>query len=403
MTRRVVVTGIGVFSPLGVTLAAFEENLFNGMCAIKPGTYAYEDALSVTLPVAAIDNGAEVLAALGRDMARADPYSQYAVAAAELAIAHSGITFSEDIARRTATLIGTGIGGQQSSDDTHYQMLRRDRRPHPLTILRIIPNAASSHISIRHHLTGPSFAISSACASGAHAIGMAADMIRNGHADAAVAGASEKVLTYGALEAWRAMHILSSDMCRPFSKDRNGLVIGEGCAVLVLEEYEAARARGANIHAEIIGFGMNADGNDMINPSMEGAAGAIQLAMRSVHLDDPSALYINAHGTGTLLNDPTETRAIRHTFGADAERIAISSTKSMHGHLLGAAGAIEAVVSILALRANRVPPTLHLDHPDPVCDLDYTPNETAERNISVALSNSFAFGGQNAVLAFGQV
>lgn len=403
MTRRVVVTGLGVFSPLGTTLEAFEANLFNGQCAIKPGTYAYEDELSVTLPVAAIDDGDSALEALGRDMARADPYSRYSVAAAEMAIAHSGIEFTENLASRTATLIGTGIGGQQSSDDTHYQMLRKGRRPHPLTILRIIPNAASSHISIRHGLTGPSFAISSACASGAHAIGMAADMIRNGHADAAIAGASEKVLTYGALEAWRAMHILSSDMCRPFSKDRNGLVIGEGGAVLMLEEYEAAKARGAVIHAELIGFGMNADGNDMINPSMNGAANAMRLALRDVTIKDPSALYINAHGTGTLLNDPTETKAIRNVFEIDADKLIVSSTKSMHGHLLGAAGGIEAIAAITALKTNQVPPTINLENPDPDCNLNYTPNETQARQLEIVMSNSFAFGGQNAVLAFGRV
>jgi len=403
MTRRVVVTGIGVFSPLGITLEAFERNLFEGHCAIKPGTYAYEDDLSITLPVAAIDDGEDAIAALGRDMTRADPYSRFAVAAAEMAISDSGIEFTPEVAARTATLIGTGIGGQQSSDDTHYQMLRKGRRPHPLTILRIIPNAAASHISIRHNLTGPSFAISSACASGAHAIGMAADMIRNGHADAAVTGASEKVLTYGALEAWRAMHILSSDMCRPFSKNRNGLVIGEGGAVLMLEEYDAAKKRGAHIHGEIIGFGMNADGNDMINPSMEGAATAMDLAIRGLAIDDPSALYINAHGTGTLLNDPTETKAIRKTFGADADKLIVSSTKSMHGHLLGAAGGIEAVAALFALKNNQVPPTLNLDDPDPDCDLNCAPNETVKRPLTHALSNSFAFGGQNAVLAFGKV
>lgn len=406
-SRRVVVTGMGAVSPLGIDLKTIKDNLFSGVSAIAPRTYEYDAELSITLPVAAVEGVVEgadaLLSGLGRDMARADPYSRFAAAAADLAIVDSGLEFSGDLAARTATIIGTGIGGQQASDDTHYNMLRKGRRPHPLTILRIIPNAAASHISIRHGLTGPSYAISSACASAAHAIGMCADMIRNGHADAGIAGASEKVLTYGALEAWKAMHILATEQCRPFSKNRNGLVIGEGSGVFVLEDYEHARARGARIYAEITGFGMNADGNDMINPSMEGAANAMRLALQDVIINDPSAVYINAHGTGTLLNDPTETSAIRDVFGADAEALVVSSTKSMHGHLLGAAGGIEAIASIMALGEGKVPPTINLENPDPACDLNYAPNDAIERPIKVALSNSFAFGGQNAVLAFGQV
>jgi len=403
VSARVVVTGMGLASPLGHRLDDFRENLFAGTCAIRPQTYSQAEDLSLTLPAAAIADADALCANLGRDMARADPYSRFAVAAAEAAIADSGIDFSVDgLAARTATLIGTGIGGQTASDDTHYQMLRKGRRPHPLTILRIIPNAAASHLSIRHGLTGPSFAIASACSSGAHAIGMCADMIRNGHAVAGLAGASEKVLTYGALEAWKAMHILASETCRPFAKTRNGLVIGEGAGVLMLEDFDHAQKRGARIYAELAGFGMNADGNDMINPSAEGAAGAMGLALRNIAIDDPSAVYINAHGTGTLLNDPTETKAIRMTFGADADRLIISSTKSMHGHLLGAAGGIEAIAAISALNANIVPPTVNYDEPDPACDLDYCPNRAQERRLSLALSNSFAFGGQNAVLAFTQ-
>jgi len=211
------------------------------------------------------------------------------------------------------------------------------------------------------------------------------------------------VLTFGALEAWKAMHIVSDELCRPFSKNRKGLVIGEGAGVLVLEEYEAAKARGAKIYAELVGFGMNADGKDMINPDVNGAAGAMRIALETVKIDDPSAVYINAHGTGTLMNDPTETKAIRDVFGADADNLVVSSTKSMHGHLLGAAGGIEAIASILALKNGVVPPTINYDEPDPACDLDYAPNEAKERKIDVAISNSFAFGGLNAVLAFKRV
>jgi nodulation protein E len=269
--------------------------------------------------------------------------------------------------------------------------------------LKFIPNAPSSWMSIRYGLNGPAFAISSACASGAHSIGVAGDLIRNGVADAALAGASEAIMTYGALETWKAMHILSDELCRPFSKNRKGLVIGEGAGVLVLEDYEAAKKRGAKIYAELAGFGMNADGKDMINPAVEGAAGAMKLALSGVGAVDPAAVYVNAHGTGTLLNDPTETKAIRATFGADADKLVVSSTKSMHGHLLGAAGGIEAIAALKALQEGVVPPTINYDEPDPACDLDYCPNEARARRIDLALSNSFAFGGLNAVLAFRRV
>jgi nodulation protein E len=281
-------------------------------------------------------------------------------------------------------------------------MLKNGRRPHPLTILRIIPNAPASHLSIRHGLKGPAFAVSSACASGAHAIGVCADIIRSGAADLGLAGASEAVLSYGPLEAWKAMHIMSDDLCRPFSKTRKGLVIGEGAGILLLEEFERARARGANIYAELVGFGMN-DGKDMINPAVEGATAAIRSALDHVKIGDARGVYVNAHGTGTLLNDPTETQAIRAAFGAGADELIVSSTKSMHGHLLGAAGGVEAIASILALKRGVVPPTINYDERDPSCDLDYAPNEARERRLDFAVSNSFAFGGLNAVLAFARV
>ncbi len=412
MSRRVVVTGMGIYSPLGTNISDLRDNLFNGVSAIKPQTYEYRDSeFSITTPAAAIEDKDDILKTLGRDVQRGDLYAQFAVAAADQAIKDSGLDFTKGansdansaLGKRTATIIGSGIGGQHTSDVTQYNMLVKKRRPHPLSILRIIPNAAASHVSIRYGLTGPSFAIASACASAAHSIGMCAELIRTGMADVGIAGAGEKVLSYGALEAWKAMHILADEQCRPFAKDRNGLVIGEGAGILVLEDYDHARARGASIHGELIGFGMNADGNDMINPSLEGGVGAMEMALRDVTIKDASKLYINAHGTGTLLNDPTETKAIKTVFDYEAERLIVSSTKSMHGHLLGAAGAIEAIASILALQNNIVPPTINLHHPDPDCDLNYAAHDAVERPLDVALSNSFAFGGQNAVLAFGKV
>ncbi|MEO0400515.1 MAG: beta-ketoacyl-[acyl-carrier-protein] synthase family protein [Pseudomonadota bacterium] len=403
MTRRVVVTGLGAVCATGANVKEFWENGKNGVCGIETRTIHSDDGLSITVPVAQMDGFEERGKALGRDFARADLFSRYAAAAADEAVADAGIEFDGEIGVRTATIIGTGIGGQHSLEQTYIDMLCKGKRPHPLTVLRLIPNAAASLLSIRFGLSGPSFAISSACASGAHSIGVAADMIRFGSADAAVAGATESVINKGNLDAWKAMHILSDSVCRPFSKNRKGLVIGEGAGVLILEEYERAKARGAKIYAEIVGFGMNADGKDMINPAVEGAAGAMKIALDGVAVDDPSAVYINAHGTGTLMNDPTETAAIRDVFGADADALAVSSTKSMHGHLLGAAGGVESIMAIMALQEGVVPPTINYDEPDPACDLDITPNEARARKVDLTVSNSFAFGGLNAVVAFAKV
>ncbi|MEM8771598.1 MAG: beta-ketoacyl-[acyl-carrier-protein] synthase family protein [Pseudomonadota bacterium] len=399
MTRSVVVTGLGVVSPIGADVQSYWNGLASAKCGIEKQAFSLED-LSITLPGARIGDIEDRIAALGPALKRADRVSQMAALAADEAIANAGLEVDEDLGLRTACIIGSGIGGQYSFDSAYYDMLRKDKRPHPLTILRVIPNAPASHVSIRHGLRGPCFAISSACSTGAHSIGTCADIIRSGAADVGIAGASEAVLTYGALEAWNAMRILATETCRPFSKNRNGLSIGEGAGIVILEEEEAAKKRGANILARLAGFGMNADGKDMINPSMEGAAGAMQVALKDVRIADASAVYVNAHGTGTFLNDPTETKAIRHVFGADADKLIVSSTKSMHGHLLGAAGGVESIAAILALNENVVPPTIHLDEPDPECDLDYAPNAAVERKLDLAISNSFAFGGMNAVVAF---
>lgn len=399
MDRRVVVTGMGVVSPIGADVPSFWSGLSTGKCGIEKRAYALDD-LTLTVPTAAVDNIEDRLSTQSRDLARADRVSQLAVLAAAEAVENSGLEINDELSPRAACIIGTGIGGQGTFDKSYENILRKGRKPHPLSILKIIPNAPASHISIQYGMRGPAFAISSACASGAHAIGVCADLIRTGSADVGLAGASEAILNFGALEAWRAMHILASDTCRPFSKNRNGLVIGEGAGVLVLEEESHARDRGANILAHVAGFGMNADGNDMINPAVDGAAGAMKLALNGLSIDDPSKVYVNAHGTGTLLNDPTETKAIRMVFGAGADELLVSSTKSMHGHLLGAAGGIETIASILAMQNGASPPTINYDEPDPECDLNYTPNEVVEREFSMAISNSFAFGGLNAVVAF---
>ncbi|MDZ7628039.1 MAG: beta-ketoacyl-[acyl-carrier-protein] synthase family protein [Parvularculaceae bacterium] len=403
MARRVVVTGLGGLCATGANVAEFWANAKRGFCGISRRTLTAGEDFSITLPIAPIDGFEARLEGLGRDVGRADRFSQLAVAAADEAVKDSGLDFAGGLGRRTAAIIGTGIGGQQTFDAGYLAMLKHGRKPHPLSILKIMPNAPASHLSIRYGLNGPAFALSSACATGAHSIGVAADLIRHNAADAALAGASEAVLTYGGMETWKAMHIMSDELCRPFSKNRKGLIIGEGAGVLVLEEMEVAKKRGAKIYAELVGFGMNADGKDMINPAVEGAAGAMKMALANTAGVDPSTVYINAHGTGTLLNDPTETKAIRSVFGADADKLIVSSTKSMHGHLLGAAGAIEAIAAIKALEEGIVPPTINYDEKDPNCDLDYCPNEARERRVDLAVSNSFAFGGLNAVVAFQRV
>lgn len=403
MTRRVVVTGMGVVSAIGIGKDAYWQSLRNGTGGIGDCTALWtRDERGETFKPVVAEVKSFDASPLGIEVARMDRFTQMAVMAADEAIADSGLSIGDEDPKRIATIIGSGIGGHETQDEAYYGMLIRGKRVHPLTVLRTISSSAPSLLSIRYGLRGPAFAIASACASGAHAIGVSTDLIRSGAADMGLAGAAEACLTYGCLMAWNAMHIMSSGVCRPFSKNRDGLVIGEGAGILVLEEYEHAVARGADIYAEVLGFGMNADAKDMLNPSVDGATGAMELAMADLTLPEPSRVYVNAHGTGTLANDSTETKAIRAVFGTAADGLALSSTKAMHGHLLGAAGAVEAIASILTLREAFVPPTINLDEPDPQCDLDYMPNVGQGREIDLAISNSFAFGGLNAVLAFGK-
>jgi nodulation protein E len=292
------------------------------------------------------------------------------------------------------------VGGQSTQDIGFQEVYKLGHnRVHPLTIPKTMANAGASHISMEFGITGPSFTISTACSSAAHAIGQAYWMVRSGATDLAISGGSEAPFSFGILKAWEAMRVVSPDTCRPFSKDRHGMILGEGAAMLVLEPLEAARARGARIHAEIVGFGMSADAGHITQPSAEGAARAMRAALRDAALAPEQIAYINAHGTGTAANDPTETAAIRAVFGAHAGRLAVSSTKSMHGHALGASAALECVATALALRDGLLPPTANYREPDPECDLDVIPNQARVARVEYALSNSFAFGGLNAVLA----
>ena len=401
--RRVAITGLGAICAVGRTTPAFWESLVAGRCGIGPIRSADCSALR-------FKNGAEIsdyTHAPYFDDKRADfidRFAQFAVIAAREAVADAGITFPTELGERTAIVTGSCVGGQSTEDIGFEEVYKKGHnRVHPLTIPKTMANAGASHVSMEFGITGPSFTISTACSSAAHALGQAYWMVRSGAVDLALAGGSEAPFSFGILKAWEAMRVVSPDTCRPFSRDRHGMVLGEGAGIMVLEPLEAARARGARIHAEIVGFGMSADAGHITQPSAQGAARAMRAALCDAAIPPQAVGYINAHGTGTQANDPTETAAIRDVFGCHAQRLAVSSTKSMHGHALGAAAALEAIATILALREGILPPTANYTEPDPECDLDVIPNQSRPAAVEYALSNSFAFGGLNAVVALRRV
>lgn len=338
-----------------------------------------------------------------------DRVSWLAIVAANEAAAEASL---ETVAsrERIGVVIGTGLGGADTLD-TSYERLygQGNSRLHPLTIPKIMYNAPTSAVSIRHRAQGPSFAIVSACSSGAHAIGQAAMWIRAGAADRVIAGGADAPITPGIVRAWEALRVLNTETgdpaaaCRPFSADRNGIVLAEGAAVFVLERLDLAMARGARILGRISGFGMSSDAAHITDPQSDGAARAMRAALDDAALSPADVVHVNAHGTGTKLNDPVETRAIRAVFGEHADRLAVSSTKSMHGHAMGASGAIEAALSLLAANERFVPPTMNLRAADPECDLDYVTEGARALEVGAFLSNSFGFGGMNAVLAIARV
>jgi nodulation protein E len=329
-----------------------------------------------------------------------DRVSQFAIVAARQAVSQSGISLGGELAEQTAAIIGTGSGGHTTIDGSFHRLYSEGAaRLHPLTIPKAMISAPASQVSLYCGIKGPTFAVSSACASATHAIGQAFHMVRSGSVTCAVTGGTEASITFGAMKGWEAMRIMSSDTCRPFSKDRKGMVIGEGAAVVVLESLDHARSRGADILAEIIGFGMSADSKDLTAPDANGMARAITATLADAALSPNMIDYVNAHGTGTTANDYAETVALHLSFGAHARQLAVSSTKSVVGHTLGAAGALEFVAAVMAIRESIVPPTTNYLGADPDCDLDYVPNEARRMPVRVILNNSFAFGGLNAVLA----
>ena len=391
---------MGAISPFGEGAEPLWQALREGQSGIRP--LRHERARDLRVRVAAqVPESFEPERHFNeRTLSLLDRTSQFALVAANEAIRQSGLDFTAGLSLRTGVVVGTGVGGETTHDDESRQVYGENAtRVHPFTIVRLMANAPASQISIAHGLRGPTFAVVSACASSNHAIAQAALMIRSGLADVVITGGTEACLTYGSLKAWEAMRVLAEDTCRPFSKSRRGLVLGEGAAMFVLESMAHARARGATILAELAGVGMSADAGDIAAPDPAGSARAMSQALADGGLAPEDIDYINAHGTGTQANDSTETNAIHRVFGDHASALVVSSTKSMHGHALGASGALELVAVIGAMHDSVVPPTANYDDADPSCDLDYAPNAPRPMTVRAALSNSFAFGGLNAVLA----
>lgn len=400
--RRVVVTGLGIISPLGLTVAETWNSLCQGHSAIGPIQGVDFHNLVLKFPNAAQVRNFDATKHFepGKED-YIDRFAQFSVVAARDAMRDSGLELTPQLREQFAIVCGSAVGGQAAIEVGFEDLYVKGRgRVHPLTIPKTMSNAGASHISMDLRVSGPTYTVSTACSSANHAIGQAFRLVRDRDVEVAVTGGSEAMFTIGMLKAWEAMRVISPDTCRPFSKDRRGMILGEGGAMMILETLDAAKARGAKIYAEVCGFGMSSDANHLTQPTVEGPSRAMRDALRTAGLAPEEIGYINAHGTGTPGNDPVETRAIRAVFGAHADKLAVSSTKSMHGHALGAAGALEAIATILALQKGILPPTANFTVADPECDLDYVPNQARERKVGAALSNSFAFGGLNAVVAF---
>lgn len=401
--RRVVITGLGVVAPNGHNRPAYWEALAAGRSGIKP----FETIDDLPAPVACGARIEDFDPAAHLDPQRynmLDRFGQLGLIAAAEAVTDSGIDFKEPgLADRSGVIVGAD-GGYIALEQSYRGIFKEGRRrAPPLTVPKIMPNAVSSNISMVHGCRGPNYTVATACASATHAIGQAFQMVRSGVTDAMITGGAEAMIAYGVLRAWAALKITAPDTCRPFSANRKGMVLSEGAAMLVLETLEHAQARGATIYGEMLGLGMTADAGDLLAPSEDGAARALRAALADGRIAPEAVDYINAHGTGTRANDITETAAIRDVFGDHADRLMVSSTKSMHGHPLGAAGALEAAAALMALKDGIVPPTANYEEPDPKCDLDYVPNTARQADVAVALSNSFAFGGLNAVIAMGRL
>ena len=397
--KRVVITGAGTINSLGHTVPDTLEAMREGRCGIGPLEFRDVDRLSIRIG-GQVKNYEPETRFNRQQLALYDRFTQFTLIAAREAIEQSGLVFSGELAARAGIVLGNSGGGMTTLDD-NYRSVYEDgkNRVHPFVVPKLMNNAASSHVSMEFNLKGPSFTVSTACASSNHAMAQAFQMVHGGMTPVMITGGSESMLCFGGVKAWEGLRVMSRDACRPFSGNRNGMVQGEGAGVFVFEDYDHARARGAEILAEVAGYAMSSDAADIVMPSKQGASRAIKGALSDSRLNTTDVGYINAHGTGTAANDKTESAAVADVFGAHADRLMISSTKSMHGHLIGGTGAVELLACIMAVRDGIIAPTIGYEEPDPECALDVVPNTAREAKVNVALSNAFAFGGLNAVLA----
>ena len=397
--KRVVITGAGTINALGHNVPQTLEAMREGRCGIGSLDFRDVDRLAIKIGGQVRDFKAD--SEFNRQqMSLYDRFTQFTLRAAKEAIGQSGLTFTGDLAATSGVVLGTAGGGVSTWDDNYRAVYEEGKnRVHPFVVPKLMNNAAASHVSMEFNLKGPSFTVSTACASSNHAMAQAFVMVRSGMSTAMITGGSESMLCFGGVKAWEGLRVMSKDACRPFSANRNGMVQGEGAAIFVFEEYEHARARGAEIMAEVSGFAMTSDAADIVMPSKQGAGRAIAGALKDARINPEEVGYINAHGTGTAANDKTECAAVADVFGRYADDLMISSTKSMHGHLIGGTGAVELLAVIMALRDGVIAPTIGYEEPDPECALDVVPNTAREAQVDVALSNAFAFGGLNAVMA----
>lgn len=400
--KRIVITGLGGICALGTSADAIWRAMREGRSAIGPIEVAelHDTKVKVGAEIKTLpEHGIEQ-----KRLVTMDRFSLLAVIAAGEALSQAGLSANFSNAHRRGAVIGVGVCGWETIEESYRAVLVEGKsRVGIFSVPRCMPGAAAGQVSMMYGLNGPVFGVTSACASANHAIASAVDQLRLGRADIMLAGGTDAPLIYGVLKAWEALRIVAPDTCRPFSADRQGLVLGEGAGMVVLETMEHAQARGASILAELAGAGMSADAADIVAPTLEGPIRAMHSCLADAGLAPDEVDYINAHGTGTKVNDRLETEAIKQVFGASAQDLSISSTKSMHGHCLGASGAIELIACVNAVREGIVPPTAGYREADPECDLDVTPNEARHRPVRAAISNSFAFGGTNAVLAVRQV
>lgn len=397
---RVAITGVGAISAAGLDMATTWHAIREGKSAIRPLEMTRQEYVTCKIAAQVPDYDPSAFFS-ARQVSPLDRFSQFAVIAAREALASSGLAPDAEAVSQAVCILGVGVGGISTLDDSFYRVYHENgSRVHPLTIPRLMFSAAASQVSIDLGLHGLSYCIASACASGTHAIGQAAQLIRSGATKVAMTGGAEACISPGTILGWEALRVLSSDTCRPFSSNRSGLVLGEGAAMLVLEAWDHATARGATILGEVLGFAGNADAGDLTSPDMDNAAAAIELAIRDAGMVPGSIGYINAHGTGTTMNDTIESAAIRKVFGESPPPV--SSSKAVLGHTLGAAGALEAAVTVLALREQVLPPTANCTEPDYQLGVDMVPEGPRRATFDAAISNSFAFGGLNAVLVLGR-